>query len=87
MALYMLLTDNYPLEDLRTAFEADDCLLVLAHGVYQLPFLTNFKQIYLRNKDLQQRGLSTDNYNNTYIIDDEEWVSLTLKHKPIVSLK
>lgn len=87
MALYMLLSNNYPLEDLVAVFESDDCLLILGDGVYQLPFLTHFKQVYLRNKDLQQRGLSADDYKNIRIINDEEWVSLTLKHQPIVSLK
>lgn len=87
MTLYMLLSNNYPLENLRTVFEPDDCLLVLGDGVYQLPFLSDFKQIYLRNKDMQQRGINPDTLNNIACISDEEWVALTLKHKPIVSLK
>ncbi len=87
MTLYMLLSDSYSLEKLQVVFSTNDSLLLVGDGVYQLPLLASFEQIYVRNKDLLQRGLSADNYRNVRCINDEQWLELTLKHKPIVSLK
>lgn len=87
MALFMLLSDSYPLEKLQSVFSTNDSLLLIGDGVYQLPFLIGFEQVNVRQQDLQQRGLNAANFNNINCISDEQWVELTLKHKPVVSLK
>ena len=87
MALYMLLSENTSLEKLAAVFSEGDGLLLLADGVYLLPFLAHYKTVYVRSKDLQQRGISIDGFKNAVSLSDEQWVELTLSQQPVVSLK
>lgn len=87
MALYMLLSENTSLEKLAAVFSEGDGLLLLADGVYQLPFLVSYETVYVRSKDLQQRGISIDGFKNAVSLSDEQWVELTLSQQPVVSLK
>lgn len=87
MALYMLLSHSYPLSQLQSKLAASDCLMLAGDGVYQLPLLSNHAELYVRAADIEQRGLNPADYKNATCINDNQWVELTLKHQPVVSLK
>lgn len=87
MALYMLLSNHYSLDKLQAVFTADDNLLLLGDGVYQLPLLSAYKELYVRKSDIEQRGLNATDFDNLKCINDSQWVELTLNHGPVVSLK
>lgn len=65
-----------------------DALLLLGDGVYQLPSLTSCVVTevlyYVRESDLLQRGLNLS-FKNVTLIDDAQWVALTLEHSPIIT--
>ncbi len=60
----------------------DDAVLLLGDGVYLQAHFSSQAQLYLRQQDLQQRGIQA---STGQTISDEEWVALTLTHQPVVS--
>jgi len=60
----------------------DDAVLLLGDGVYLQAHFRSQAQLYLRQQDLQQRGIQA---STGQTISDEEWVALTLTHQPVVS--
>lgn len=72
----------------NATLQPKDALLLLGDGVYQLPSLASCitKEVlyYARESDLLQRGLNLS-LKNISLIDDTQWVALTLEHSPIIT--
>src|SRR5690554_8080204 len=84
MALYQLQSATYSLDKLTAVYTDSDCLLLIGDGVYQLHSTAAFKSVYVRQKDLEQRGINTA-LEHIILVSDEEWVNLTLTHQPVRS--
>lgn len=85
MSLHMLMSaaPHWP-ERLKQTVGPQDELLLVGDGVYLLPQLLGHPNLYVREQDLMQRGLTTEHKGVTYVTD-EEWVHFTLIHQPVVS--
>lgn len=83
MTMHILLSDSVQLPPQILPLLADgDAVLLLGDGVYLQAHFSSQTQLYLRQQDLQQRGIHA---STGQTISDEEWVALTLTHQPVVS--
>lgn len=83
MTLHILLSGSAQLPAQVLPLLADgDAVLLLGDGVYLQPHFAALSNLYLRQHDLQQRGIQA---SIGQTINDEEWVALTLTHQPVVS--
>ena len=84
MTLHMLMSSapHWP-EHLAPLLGPGDALLLVGDGVYLLPFFSQQANLFVRQRDLEQRGLSLSLPATS--LDDAEWVTLTLSHQPVVS--
>lgn len=84
MALHMLMSSapHWPAQ-LQPLLSPDDILLLAGDGVYLQPFIRHLAQVYVREYDLTQRGISL--LPPVQALNDADWVKLTLAHQPVVS--
>ncbi|QQD24131.1 hypothetical protein GJQ55_06410 [Venatoribacter cucullus] len=83
MTMHILLSGSVQLPPQILPLLADgDAVLLLGDGVYLQAHFRSRAQLYLRQQDLQQRGIQA---STGQTISDEEWVALTLTHQPVVS--
>ncbi len=84
MALHILMSPapHWPAQ-LQPILSADDVLLLAGDGVYLLPFFHHLARVYVRERDLEQRGISL--LPSAQALNDTDWVNLTLAHQPVLS--
>lgn len=86
MTLHMLSSCcSDKIEDMRSTLSHHDGLIVLGDAVYKLQQLEqlSLSSLYVRGKDLTQRGL-TPQPVKAQLIDDMLWIDLTNKYTNIV---
>ena len=71
----------------RLPHQKDDAVLLLQDAVLQaLPSLPNFRcPVFVRKADADARGISASLPAEITLIDDREWVALTLQHDRTIS--
>lgn len=78
MTLHMLSSTNSDkIDAMRAVICPEDKLLLLADAIYKAPQLAKLATLYVREKDLRQRGLALK-LIEVRTIDDKQWVELTL---------
>lgn len=83
MTLHILLSGAAHLpQQVLPLLTTDDAVLLLGDAAYLQQHFNGVSNLYLRQQDLQQRGVIA---GNGQTINDEEWVALTLAHQPVVS--
>lgn len=84
MALHILMSQapHWP-ERLQAILNMDDVLLLAGDAVYLQPLFRYHTRVYVREHDVELRGISL--LPPAKALSDDDWVSLTLAHQPVLS--
>ncbi|MEN9465094.1 MAG: DsrH like protein [Pseudomonadota bacterium] len=71
-------------QELQAQVQVCDKILLLGDALYSMTTIAAWHEIYVRDKELIERGL-TQTYARIQRIDDTKWVELTLNAKNTLS--